>query len=248
MLRKRLVTVLTFNDGVLFRTKLFTPDYRYTLNFVDSWSVDEIVVLDVTRPGQGKRANFEEVISRFAQNCFVPLAAGGGVRSLDDVSHALDLGADKVVINTGALARPGLITEIAERYGSQCAVVSLDARRTDDGYEVMTEFATKSTGQTPEAWAREAEARGAGEILVTSIERDGSLQGYELELCRSVADAVSIPVLICGGAGNWKHFVAGFEEGHASAVCTANIYHFTEASIRSAKAYLEKAGVAVRPS
>ena len=246
MLRKRLVTVLTFNDGVLFRTKLFTPDYRYTLNFVDSWSVDEIVVLDVTRPGQGERVNFEEVISRFAKNCFVPLAAGGGIRTLDDVARALDLGADKVVINTGALARPELITEIAERYGSQCAVVALDARRTDESYEVMGEFATKSTGQSPEVWAREAEARGAGEILVTSVERDGSLQGYDLELCRAVADAVSIPVLICGGAGNWKHFVAGFEEGHASAVCTANIYHFTEVSVRSAKAYLKKSGIGVR--
>lgn len=246
MLRKRLVTVLTFNDGVLFRTKLFTPDYRYTLNFVDSWSVDEIVVLDVTRPGQGDRANFEAVISRFAGNCFVPLAAGGGIRTLDDVARALDLGADKIVVNTAALARPELITEIAERYGSQCVVVSLDAHRTDSGYEVMTEFATKPSGLSPEAWAQEAEARGAGEILVTSVERDGSLEGYEIDLCRLVADAVSIPVLISGGAGSWKHFVAGVEEGHASAVCTSNIYHFTEASIRSAKSYLQKSGVDVR--
>lgn len=246
MLRKRVITVLTFNDGVLFRTKLFTPDYRYTLNFVDSWSVDEIVVLDVTRPGHGSRANFEEVIARFARNCFVPLAAGGGIRTLDDVARALDLGADKVVVNTAALARPAFITEIAERYGSQCVIVSIDARNTGDGYEVMSAFASEPTGRTPVDWAREAVALGAGELLVTSIERDGALQGYDLELCRSVADAVTIPVLIAGGAGNWKHFAAGFAEGHASAVCTTNIYHFTETSIRSAKSYLAGRGIAVR--
>lgn len=246
MLRKRVITVLTFNDGVLFRTKLFTPDYRYTLNFVDSWSVDEIVVLDVTRPGNGSRANFENVISRFARTCFVPLAAGGGIRTLDDVARALDLGADKIVVNTAALARPGFITDIAERYGSQCAIVAMDARRTADGYEVMSTFASEPTGRTPIDWAREAEASGAGELLVTAIERDGALQGYDLDLCRSIADTVSIPVLIAGGAGNWKHFADGFDRGHASAVCTTNIYHFTEASIRSAKAYLQKAGIDVR--
>lgn len=246
MLRKRVITVLTFNDGVLFRTKLFTPDYRYTLNFVDSWSVDEIVVLDVTRPGQGTRRNFDDVISGFARSCFVPLAAGGGIRTLDDVARALDLGADKVVINTGALERPELITEIAGRYGSQCVIVSMDAAQHGDGYEVMSTFGAKPTGRTPEDWAREAEKRGAGELLVSSIERDGALQGYDLALCRRVADTVSIPVLIAGGAGNWKHFAEGFSEGHASGVCTTNIYHFTEASIRSAKAYLQKAGIDVR--
>ncbi|MGE0254631.1 MAG: imidazole glycerol phosphate synthase subunit HisF [Alphaproteobacteria bacterium] len=247
MLRKRLVTVLTFNDGVLFRTKMFTPDYRYTLNFVDAWSVDEIVVLDITRPGSGNRANFEDVVSGFARRCFVPLAAGGGIRSVDDASRALDLGADKVVINTGAVERPALIGEIAQRYGSQCVVLSIDAARgADGGYEVMAEFGSRPTGRTPADWASEAVELGAGEILITSIERDGSLAGYDLDLCRSVAGAVPAPVLICGGAGNWKHFAAGIGEGGASAVCTANIYHFTEASIRSAKQHMARSGIDVR--
>jgi len=247
MLRKRVITVLTFNDGVLFRTKLFQPDYRYTLNFVDAWSVDEIVVLDVTRPGQGQRENFYNVVSDFARGCFVPLAAGGGIRTLEDVRTLLKVGADKVVINTGALDRPELITEIAEQFGSQCVILSIDAKKNNqDAYEVYSQFATTATGRDPAEWASEGEWRGAGEILVTAIERDGWLQGYDLALCQLVVEAVDTPVLVLGGAGNWRHFVEGFEMCHASAVCTQNIYHFTEASIRSAKTYLSKAGIDVR--
>ncbi len=246
MLRKRLITVLTFCDGVLFRTKEFTPDYRYTLNFVDAWSVDEIVVLDVTRPGDGKRESFFDVIRRFATNCHVPLAAGGGIRTTRDVEAFLELGADKVVVNSGAVERPELITEIAKLYGSQCVVLSIDARKTGNGYEVMSHFGKRPTSMSPIEWARRGQELGAGEILVTSIERDGSLNGYDLELCRAVVDAVSVPVLVCGGAGSWRHFVEGFVEGGASAVCTANIYHFTETSILSAKRYLAKNGIEVR--
>ena len=248
MLRKRLIAVLTFNDGVLFRTKLFEPDYRYTHNFVDAWSVDEIVMLDITRPGGGERASFDGVVTTFTERCFVPLTVGGGVRSLDDARRYLALGADKVVLNTGALERPALITEIAESYGAQCVVLSIDARRADDGYEVYGRFASEPTGLTPVAWAREGERLGAGEILITSVERDGSLEGYEIGLCRAVCKSVAIPVLIGGGAGNWKHFVAGFTECGASAVCTSNIYHFTDTSIRSAKAHVARAGVPMRLS
>jgi len=246
MLCKRVVPVLTFNDGVLFRTKEFVPDYRYTLKFVDAWSADEIVVLDVTRAGGGDRRNFFDVVSEFARRCFVPLAAGGGVRSLDDVHALLDIGADKAVVNTGAIDRPALVGEIARRYGSQCAVGVIDARRTDDGYEVMAEFGTRATGLSPQEWARRLEAEGAGEILVQSIERDGSLLGYDLELAARVAGAVRVPVLVSGGAGNWSHFADAFRVAGVDAACTTNIYHFTETSIASAKAYLAKAGVPVR--
>jgi cyclase len=247
MLHKRLITVLTFNDGVLFRTKLFNPDYRYTLNFVDAWSVDEIVILDVTRPGQGNPANFESVVRKFASQCFVPLSVGGGIRSLEDARRMISLGADKVVVNSAMTERPELIAEIAKRYGSQCVVCSIDARRQENGrYEAMTHFATRPTGLDPASWAQRARDLGAGEVLITSVERDGSLSGYDLELCRQVVGAVQLPVLICGGAGKWEHFVEGFMQGGAAAVCTSNIYHFTEASICSAKAYLAKAQVPVR--
>ena len=246
MLRKRLVTVLTFNDGVLFRTKQFVPDYRYTLNFVDAWSVDEIVVLDITRPGQGDRENFYEVVSEFARNCFVPLAAGGGVRTIDDFNALLRKGADKVVINTAAVERPELITEAARLYGAQCVVVSIDAKKTNGTYEVFTRFGSRRTRLEPGEWARQAQELSAGEVLITSIDKDGSLEGYDNELSRTVAEAVDVPVLVCGGAGKWQHFVDGFNEGQASAVCTTNIYHFTETSIKSAKGYLQNAGIEVR--
>jgi cyclase len=247
MLRHRVVTVLTLNDGVLFRTKLFRPDYRYTLNFVDTWSIDELVALDITRPGFGERASFEQVVERLARECFVPLTCGGGVRSLDDANRLLRLGADKVAINTGAIDRPELVSEMALRYGVQCVVLSMDVRRHADGrYEVFAECGSRPTGYHPAEWAARGQRLGAGEILVTAIERDGSLEGYDNVLNRLVADSVSVPVLVCGGAGNWQHFVDGFREGHASAVCTTNIYHFTEASIRSAKRYLQDASVPVR--
>jgi cyclase len=247
VLRHRVVTVLTLNDGVLFRTKLFQPDYRYTLNFVDTWSIDEVVALDITRPGAGDRRSFEEAVSRLARECFVPLACGGGIRSIDDVHRLLRIGADKVVLNTGALDRPDLVTEVATLYGAQCVVLSMDVARRDDGrYEVCGEFGTRPTGLDPAAWAARAQELGAGEILVTSIERDGSLEGYDNHLNRVVSGAVTIPVLVAGGAGNWQHFSDGFQVGGASAVCTTNIYHFTETSIRSAKRYLHDAGVPVR--
>jgi len=239
--------VLTFNDGVLFRTKQFLPDYRYTSNFIDTWSVDEIVALDVTRSGEGDRENFYQIIRQLAHDCFVPLSVGGGIRSLEDVRNYLSLGADKVVINSAALQNPEFISEVSRLYGSQCVMVSIDVKRHDDGaYEVFSDFGAIATGHTPVQWSQQVEEYGAGEILLTSIDRDGWLQGYDLDLCRSVADSVSVPVVILGGAGNWKHMFDGFDKGHASAVCTQNIYHFTESSILSAKQFLHKKGVPVR--
>ena len=247
MLAKRLVTVLTLNDGVLFRTRNFHPDYRYTLNFVDAWSVDEIVVLDITRPGDGERQTFYDVVEDLARRCFVPLACGGQVRSVDEVKKLLRLGADKVVLNTGAIERPALITEAAQLFGAQAVVVSIDAKRRGPAdYEVYKCFGSVPTGLSPQAWASRAEALGAGEIFITSIDKDGSLEGYDNELNRLVADAVNVPVLVCGGAGSWQHFCDGFADGRASAVCTTNIYHFTDTSIRSAKQYLRNAGILVR--
>lgn len=247
MLRKRLVTVLTFNDGVLFRTKLFEPDYRYTQNYIDAWSVDEVVILDVTRPGKGDRENFYKVVEHFARTCFVPLAVGGGIRDLDDVRKLMSLGADKVVLNTGAIERPELITETARQYGAQCAVLSVDAKKNDDGgYEVYSSFGTKPTGMTPGEWSEKGEELGAGEVMITSIERDGWLQGYDIELCTQVHNAVSIPVLVLGGAGSWKHFTEVFQACDVSAVCTQNIFHFTEQSIHSAKTFLARKGIDVR--
>ena len=247
MIRKRLITVLTFNDGVLFRTKNFKPDYRYTHNFIDSWSVDEIVILNISRKSQSNQKLFFRVVSTFANNCFVPLSVGGGIRSINDVKLFLDSGADKVIINTGAIKKVNLIEDIATKYGKQCVVVSIDVKINDKGiYEVYDSFGERNTGYTVLEWAEKAVRFGAGELMINSIDRDGSLLGYDINLCKLVSSNVKVPVLICGGAGNWKHFEEGLVAGGASAVCTNNIYHFTESSIKNAKNYLDKKGLKIR--
>ncbi|MBN2126502.1 MAG: imidazole glycerol phosphate synthase cyclase subunit, partial [Deltaproteobacteria bacterium] len=213
MVRSRLITVLTVNNGVLFRTRNFIPDYRYTINFVDAWSVDEVVLLDITRPGEGDRENFYAVVEHFARNCFVPLTVGGGVRSLEDIEILLGLGADKVTVNTGAFLRPEFISEAAQAYGSQCVVLSIDAaRKGHGGYEVYSHFGRQAQGIEPSQWAKRAQDLGAGEILIQSIERDGTLEGYDNHLSKMVSTSVEIPVLVCSGAGRWQHFVEGFRE------------------------------------
>lgn len=247
MLRNRLIVVLTLNDGVLFRTRNFVPDYRYTLNFVDTWLVDELVAIDITRPGEGDRQNFYEAVEHLASKCFVPLAVGGGIRSLDEVTRLMNAGADKVVVNTGAFRNPQLVTDIAESYGSQCVVVSIDAKADGNGgFRVHTDFGKSETEADPSEWAIECERRGAGEIFLTSIDKDGSLEGYDNELNRLVSEKTNIPLLVCGGAGNWTHFLDGFQKGGADAVCTTNIYHFTDSSITSAKKFLSQREVSIR--
>jgi len=247
VLRKRLIVVLTFNNGILFRTKQFLPDYRYTLNFVDAWSIDEIIMLDVTRHAESDRSKYLSVVNSFAKNCFVPLTVGGGVRTLEDVRVYLRAGADKVSVNTGAIIDPGLISEIAKQYGVQCVVVSIDVKRNSAGkYIVMSDCGAVNTGMELVTWAQQVESLGAGEILVNSVERDGSLEGLDIDLCKDASFAVNIPVVALGGVGNWSHIAEGFEKSRVAGVCTQNIYHFTDRSIKSAKAYLRKADISVR--
>ena len=247
MVRNRLITILTINNGVLFRTRNFIPDYRYTLNFVDAWSIDEIVILDITREKKKGKGKFYSTVENFATNCFVPLSVGGGVSCVEDFSRLLNLGADKVTLNTQAVEQPELITNAAKKFGSQCLVVSIDAKKINDSkYEVFTEFGTKSTGLCPKEWAKQAEDLGAGEILITAIDKDGSLEGYDDELNCLVSEGVNVPVLVAGGAGKWQDFVDGIRIGKASAVCTTNIYHFTENSISSAKQFMKQNNIHVR--
>ena len=245
---KRLIAVLTFNEGILFRTKRFSPDYRYTLNFVDMWDVDEIILLNITR-GQDKKSDlFYRVVEIFAERCFVPLAVGGGVRSLDDFSTLLRLGADKVVVNSVAFDQPGVVESAAKRYGSQCVVGSVDALRSVEGeYEVFVNNGSTPTGIRAHTWAAHLRDLGAGEIMINSIDRDGSLQGYDNKLNLLISKTLNIPVLACGGAGNWEDFFVGFEKGGVSAVCTTNIFHFSSSSIAAAKNYLLEKGIQMRP-
>jgi cyclase len=246
MLRKRLVTILTFFEGVLYRSKNFTPDYRYTANFVDAWSIDEVILLDISRPERRNRAQFLDIVSQFAERTFVPLCVGGGINSLEDFKDYLVAGADKVAVNTLALVQPNLVTEAANRFGSQCVVVSIDVRKCDSGYQVYGNCGRDKTEWNVTEFASYVQKLGAGEILLTSIDKDGSLEGFDLELSQSIASVVDIPVIISGGAGKWQDFVDGFNVGGADAVGTTNIYHFSESSIKSAKQYLSKHNINIR--
>jgi cyclase len=207
--------------------------------------VDELVFLDITATRDGRQPDFD-LIDDLADECFMPFTVGGGITSSEDVRQLLMVGADKVVLNTAAVDRPEIVTEIAERFGSQSLVVSIDCRREADGsHQVYVESGTRPTGLDPVALARRAEVAGAGEILIASIERDGTMEGYDLELLRAVTEAVSVPVIASGGAGEYGHLAEALEAG-ASAVAAASIFHFTEQTPREAKRYLHERGFPVR--
>jgi cyclase len=208
--------------------------------------VDELIFLDITATVEGRNPDFE-MVDELADECFFPFAVGGGITCVEDVRRVLRVGADKVVLNTAAVERPELLREIAQRFGSQCVIVSIDARRNeDDTYEVFTYSGKQPTGQDPVAVARRSAELGAGEILITSIERDGTMMGYDLKLTRQVSEAVSIPVIASGGAGNYEHMAEALREGKASAVAAASIFHFTQQTPLEAKRYLREQGFNVR--
>lgn len=263
MLKKRLIPCLLLQDRQLVKSIWFKEyqilgNPKIAIKFFNAWSVDEIIFLDISRTKDyttllRKDYNFKtlgtlpDIVQESAKICFVPLTVGGGIRNLEHMESLFQSGADKVVINTEAVRRPTFITEGAEKYGSQAIVVSIDAKKNELGeYEVFTEHGERPTGLHPVAWAKEAERRGAGELFLTSIDRDGSLRGYDLELIRSVSRTVRIPIIACGGVGKWQDVVDGIIIGGASAVAVANISHFTEQSTKYAKRFMREAGLDVR--
>lgn len=208
--------------------------------------VDELVLVDVLAHQSDDDPDFES-IGEFGQDCFVPLTVGGGITSIGQVQRLLRAGADKVAVNTATYARPELVTEIAKRHGTQCVVASIDVRARDvGGWTCFSHAGAKATGRELVAWVRELQDRGAGEILITSIERDGTMQGYDLPLIETVVRAVNIPVIASGGAGLYQHMVEAVTQAGASAVAAASIFHFTEQTPAGAKAALAAAGVPVR--
>ena len=206
---------------------------------------DELVFLDITASHE-RRETIVELARRTADDVFIPFTIGGGIRSVEDAQGVLDAGADKVSVNSAAVRRPELIGELAEVFGSQCVVLAIDARRGGDGYEVYTAGGRRPEGRDAVAWAREGAERGAGEILLTSMDRDGTEDGYELTLTRAVADAVEVPVIASGGAGTLDHLVDAVEDGHADAVLCASIFHYGAYTVGEAKARMREAGIPVR--
>ncbi len=213
----------------------------------DEQGADEITFLDITASSDD-RGIMEQVVEAVATQVFIPLTVGGGIRELADVRRMLTAGADKVSINTAAVHNPQFVREASRKYGSQCIVVAIDARRASagDGWEVFTHGGRRPTGLDAVAWARRMADYGAGEILLTSMDRDGTRDGFDLALTRAVADAVPIPVIASGGVGGLEHLVAGVREGHADAVLAASIFHFGEFTIDQAKAHMARAGIEVR--
>lgn len=211
----------------------------------DEQGADELCFLDITASSED-RDLILHVIEQVAAQVFIPLTVGGGVRKVEDVQRLLNAGADKVSINTSAVTNPDLIAEAAARYGSQCIVVAIDGKRVGDHWEVFTHGGRNATGLDVVEWARRVEALGAGEILLTSMDRDGTREGFDLAMTRAVADAVNIPIIASGGVGSLQHLADGVQEGGADAVLAASIFHFGEHTVGEAKAFLAARGIEVR--
>jgi cyclase len=216
----------------------------------DAAGADELCFLDITASHEN-RDTIYDVVTRTAEACFMPLTVGGGVRTVDDIRKLLTRGADKVSINTAAVDRRAFVKEAAEKFGDQCIVVAIDAKKVSklgekDRWEIFTVGGRKPTGIDAVEYAKEVVALGAGEILLTSMDRDGTKKGYDIALTRALADAVPVPVIASGGVGTLQHMVEGIRDGHATAVLAASIFHFGEHSVREAKDYMAKAGLAVR--
>lgn len=252
MTARRIIPCLDVNagrvvKGVNFVGLVDAGDPVEQARFYDAAGADELVFLDITATHEG-RGIMHDVVRRTADVVFIPLTVGGGLASVADVRAMLHAGADKVSLNSSALRTPELISETAEAFGSQCVVVAIDARRVpgEERWEVFTHGGRRATGRDAVAWAEEAERRGAGEILLTSMDRDGTKDGYDLDLLRRVSEAVRIPVIASGGAGTLDHLADGLREGGADAVLAASIFHFRTFTIDEAKQHLYRRGLPVR--
>ncbi len=250
MLAKRIIPCLDVKEGRVVKGVGFVNlkdagDPVEAARAYDAEGADELCFLDILASHE-ERKIFIDVVSRTAEQVFMPLTVGGGVRTLDDIRDLLRAGADKVSINTAAVQKPEFVKEAAERFGTQCIVVAIDAKRSGESWGVFTHGGRKSAGLDAIDWARKMAAFGAGEILLTSMDRDGTKEGYDLALTAAISDAVEIPVIASGGAGTLEHLYEGFSKGRADAVLAASIFHYRQHTIREAKDYLRARGVAVR--
>jgi len=250
MLAKRIIPCLDVKAGRVVKGVRFVElkdagDPVEAARAYDADGADELCFLDITASHE-ERKILLDVVGRTAEQVFMPLTVGGGIRTIDDIRDLLKAGADKVSINTAAVQHPEFVKQAAERFGTQCIVVAIDAKRAGDGWEVFTHGGRNATGIDAIDWARTMESYGAGEILLTSMDCDGSKAGYDLALTRAVSEAIGLPVIASGGAGNLQHLYEGFTEGKADAVLAASIFHYREYTIAQAKEYLRARGIAMR--
>jgi len=245
MLKKRIIITLTFLDGVLFRTKNFKPDYRYTKNFIDLWSIDELLLIDISKKKFSK--NFLNTIKYFTENCFVPITVGGGIKKIQDADLYFKNGADKILLGTHDLEKSNMIEDISKKYGSQSIIQSIDCKKkSKNEYTVMTNSGNSNLENNVILYGKKALKQGAGEILINSIDNDGSLLGYDMQLVNLISRNLNSPLLALGGGGNWNHLLELFLKTNISAACTQNIFHFTEESILSAKKFLKQNNINIR--
>ena len=253
MLKIRVIPCLDVKDGRVVKGINFVDlvdagDPVEAAAAYDAAGADELCFLDIGASHENRETIYD-VVSRTAERCFMPLTVGGGVRTVEDIRKLLLAGADKASINTAAVARPDFVREAAQKFGSQCVTVAVDAKRVAPGrFEVFTHGGRTATGLEAVGWAQRMAELGAGEILLTSMDRDGTKAGFDTDLTSAVADAISIPVIASGGVGTLDHFVEGIRDGHAAAVLAASVFHFGTFSVAQVKAHLTKAGIAVRPS
>ena len=250
MLAKRIIPCLDVNAGRVVKGVNFVAlkdagDPVEIARRYDEQGADELTFLDITASSDA-RDIILHVVERVADQVFIPLTVGGGVRAVEDVRRLLNAGADKVSINTSAVTNPQLVKDASDRYGSQCIVVAIDAKRVGGHWEVFTHGGRNATGLDAIEWAKKMESLGAGELLLTSMDRDGTKTGFDLELTRAISDAVDIPIIASGGVGNLQHLVDGVREGRADAVLAASIFHFGEYGIDEAKKYMKQHGIEVR--
>ena len=250
MLKIRVMPTLLYKDYGLVKGTGFDSWRRVgslmqSIKVYNMREVDELVFVDIRATLDGRAPDYE-LVDDFADECFMPLTVGGGIRTVEQVRRLLEVGADKVAINTAAIETPNLVRAVAEKFGSQCVVASIDFKRRDGGCEVATHSGTKPTGLDLVEHAKRCEALGAGEILLTSVERDGTMTGYDVEVTRRVSEAVKIPVIASGGAGSYEHMAQVLTEGRASAVAAAAIFHYTQQTPLEAKRHLHERGFRVR--